>query len=82
MEERIKGEIGYRVPLYGVGINDADYVVQLRETLSGTANKRKRKTIWVCPYYSKWSAMLTRCYSKTSASRRPKYDDSYVCSEG
>ena len=81
MSDIVKVKLGYRTPLYGVGINDADYVVQIRETLSGTGNKRKRKTVWVCPFYYRWAAMLTRCYSKTSARRRPKYVESYVCDE-
>ena len=81
MSDVVKVKLGHRTPLYGVGINDADYVVQIRETLSGTGNKRKRKTVWVCPFYYRWSAMLTRCYSKTSAKRRPKYVEPYVCDE-
>ncbi len=51
----------------GVGVNDADYHTQL-------SNK-------ICPYYHKWSNMLTRCYSKKSLMDRPTYNEMYVCNE-
>ena len=45
--------------VYGVGINDADYVVQPTEN-----GKTK-----MCIYYQTWKNMLRRCYSE----REPTY---------
>ena len=59
--------------VYGVGINDANYVVQIRETLSGTGNNRRRKLVWKCPYYSRWQSMLERCYSERYLNKNPSY---------
>lgn len=49
--------------VYGVGINDADYVV--KPTFNG-------KQI-VCPYYQKWESMFLRCYSAKYQEKRPTY---------
>lgn len=46
--------------IYGVGINDSDYVV---ETCTVVDGKRIRK---ICPYYSRWKNMLKRCYHNKS----------------
>lgn len=59
--------------IYGVGINDADYVVQIFETIGYADGKRKRKLVWVCPYYQAWVNMLARCYSAKYQERRPTY---------
>ena len=48
---------------YGVGINDADYVVQ--PTVNG---KQVR-----CQFYEVWKGMLARCYSAKGQARRPTY---------
>ena len=62
--------------VYGVGINDADYI---------TNPKIKENGKWVhlpqCPYYQKWSDMLKRCYSKKSLEKRPTYKGCSVCDE-
>lgn len=42
--------------VFGVGINDADYVV------SPKINGKQ----YQCPYYRKWFGMLSRCYSNKS----------------
>lgn len=52
--------------VYGVGINDADYVVQ------------DYKTGWMCPFYSTWHNMLLRCYSAVYHKRQPTYIDCLV----
>ena len=52
--------------VYGVGINDADYVVQ------------DHKTGWLCPFYSTWHNMLLRCYSSVYHNRQPTYINCYV----
>lgn len=54
--------------VHGVGINDADYVVQRNVVVDG-----KRKQEWRCPYYSAWAEMLKRCYSETYHKKRPTY---------
>jgi hypothetical protein len=41
--------------IYAVGVNDADYKVSTK--ISGKTIK--------CEYYSRWHAMLTRCYGST-----------------
>lgn len=52
-----------RTLLHGVGINDAPYV---------TAYKQEGKLL-TCPYYAKWSAVITRCFSPTFLKQRPTY---------
>lgn len=59
--------------IFGVGINDADYVVQKFETIGYVNGKRKKKMVWVCPYYRSWVSMLGRCYSAKCQERRPTY---------
>lgn len=49
----------------GIGINDADYSVV------------KEK----CPFYARWQAMLTRCYSKNSLKKRAGYQGCTVVPE-
>ena len=59
--------------VYGVGINDAEYVVVKREEVGNVDGKRKRKTVWRCPFYKTWSSMLRRCYSTKYQERCPTY---------
>ena len=58
--------------VYGVGINDADYVTQKMETIE-VDGKRKRKRVWFCPYHRAWESMLARCYSENLQDRYPTY---------
>lgn len=58
--------------VYGVGINDADYVVVPR-TPDG-----KRK---YCPFYLTWMHMLERGYCEKFKARQPTYKDVTVCEE-
>lgn len=64
----------------GVGINDADYVVKLVETIY-EGNKRKQRTVWTCPFHKKWSGMLERCYSHRRQETQKSYIDCNVCDE-
>lgn len=62
--------------VYGVGINDADYQVQINRRTNG-----KQKLEWVCPYFSRWQVMLWRCYSKKQKDRSPTYKGCSVSDE-
>lgn len=64
--------------VYDVGINDADYVTQIKETIGHTDGKRKQKVVWICPYYRTWASMLNRCYSDK---KYPTYKGCTVCDE-
>ena len=66
-----------RTKLFGKGINDADYVVEIRPQVNG----KRPGTGWKCPYYSKWFSMLNRCYGKAYKKRNPTYKGCYVCKE-
>lgn len=57
--------MGRKGLIYGVGINDADYVVKGK---SGS-----------CPYYVKWSSMIERCYSERELNEYPSYQGCKVC---
>ncbi len=57
--------------IYGVGINDADYIVR------PIINDKQLS----CPYYSRWLDMLVRCYNEREHERHPTYIDCYVCDE-
>jgi hypothetical protein len=65
--------------VYGVGINDADYTVQINE-FSGIDSKGKKiyKLAWMCPFYSTWHNMLLRCYSAVYHKKQPTYIDCEV----
>ena len=56
-----------RRPIFGVGINDSDYVTQ---SISGT-----------CPFYITWRGMIQRCFSAKWLNKYPSYRDTTVCDE-
>lgn len=60
-----------RKPIFGIGINDANYQVQPL-----IDNKRK-----ICPYYKTWKKMLERCYSDKYHIAQPTYKECFVCKE-
>ena len=66
--------------VYGVGINDADYVVKKWETFY-VNGVRKRKLVWECPYYRAWCNMLQRCYSAKYQETHPTYKGCSVSEE-
>lgn len=53
--------------VYGVGINDADYIT--------------RTSFWTCPFFRKWKDMLCRCYSEYEQKRSPTYLGCYVVTD-
>lgn len=61
--------------VHGVGINDADYVVQVKKVI-GVNSKGKKivKYLEYCPYYIKWVDMLRRCYSLSHQKKYPAYN--------
>lgn len=67
--------------VWGVGINDADYVVAVNETLCYIDGKRKIRLIWECPFYRKWKGVLRRCYSDKLKAKQPTYKDASICEE-
>lgn len=67
--------------VYGVGINDADYVIQKMETVGYINGKQKKKLVWICPYYRAWTAMLKRCYSAKYQECKPTYADCTVAED-
>ncbi len=56
----------------GVGINDADYAVQV----IGKDGKKE-----YCPFYKTWKSMLLRVYSPKCHALRPTYIGTTVCKE-
>ena len=66
------GKLGTPRLVFGVGINDADYVVQKIETVE-VSGVRKRKLVWECPYHRAWKDMMVRCYSEKFQERNPTY---------
>lgn len=60
-----------RTPLFGIGINDADYLVQPR------VNGRNER----CHFYVVWADMFQRCYCKKHHLRRPTYIGCSVAQE-
>lgn len=63
--------------VYGVGINDADYVVTNYEV----SDEGVRRQVWVCPFYKRWRSMLQRCYDEKLQQRQPTYVGCEVVSE-
>lgn len=57
--------------VHGIGINDANYLTRWRE--GGKSP--------ICPYYSRWVNMITRCYSEKSLIKSPTYRGCEVCSD-
>lgn len=67
--------------MFGVGVNDADYVVEKKETIGYVDGKRKQKLVWFCPFFRVWKSMLARCYSAKYQERYPTYKGCTVSKE-
>src|SRR5690554_236130 len=74
-------ELGAPKLVYGVGINDADYVVEKRETIGYVNGKQKQKLVWTCPFYQTWKRMLIRCYYAKYKDAHPTYKGCSVSEE-
>lgn len=59
-----------------VGINDADYRVDIKSELPKKNGKRQRKQEFLCHFYTVWKGMLCRCYRK-----HKNYSGVTVCDE-
>lgn len=66
--------------VYGVGINDSTTTTQYCKVVKRNG-KRVSQLVWRCPYYSKWSEMLRRCYSDSLHKRNRRYLNCIVCKE-
>lgn len=66
-----KKSISFRKPVFGVGINDADYMVC----------PRINRKMLTCPHYKVWVNMLNRCYSDKYQDKRPTYKGCSTCEE-
>lgn len=62
--------------VFGWGINDADYPVQIYDTVD---NKTKR--VWICPYYEDWYDIVRRAKSDNLKSKMLTYTDVSICEE-
>lgn len=71
MSTTTKISLSKRSLLCGVGVNDSDYVT----------NIKNNKIIRICPFYDKWQSMLTRCYSLKYHKQYPTYIGCSVCPE-
>lgn len=60
--------------VYGVGINDADYPIQIVKRFGKTGEgKVIQKRVWSCPYQDRWRDMIRRCYSEAELIKHPNY---------
>lgn len=67
--------------IYGFGINDADYVVKINETVGYVDGKRVRKQTFICPFYRCWIDMLARVCGEKQLRKNPTYFDCYICED-
>jgi hypothetical protein len=68
--------------VYGVGFNDSGYVTQISEVIGRHPNGRRIwKLVWQCPFYRKWTAMLSRCYNENYSAKRISYEGCSVVEE-
>lgn len=59
--------------LYGVGIKDCDSLTEKKIELPKVGGKRKRKTVWFCPFYAVWTNMIQRCHSDKYKAKTKTY---------
>lgn len=66
-----KASLSCRRRLYGIGVNDADYITQ--PVIDGR--------IRVCPAYNTWKSVMARSYSQDYKSKKPTYLEVTACPE-
>ena len=57
--------------VYGVGINDADYVVRSGKQLRYVNGKQKQKLVWVCPLTTEFGRVCCVAYSSKFQEESP-----------
>ncbi len=67
--------------VWGVGVNDLSYRVNVQEWVTNDGGKRVQKSVFRCKYYEVWTGMLERCYSKKFLESYPTYIGTSVCGE-
>lgn len=67
--------------IYGIGVNDADYAVEICNVKKDSTGVRKKTSLWKCPFHVVWTDMLKRCYSKKYLEKTPSYIGCYVAPE-
>lgn len=67
--------------VFGIGTNDADYVVQVRETIGYVNSKQRQRLVWICPFYQTWKDMIKRAHSEKFKLKHPTYRECVVCKE-
>lgn len=72
---------GKKSLVHGIGINDSDYLTEISRYIYDQDGVRKRKRIWMCPYFQVWQNMLMRCYSAKCQERWPTYKGCSVSEE-
>ena len=67
--------------IYNIGINDANYPVQINENTGDIfpSGKKKQKVVWRCPFYNRWTGMIERCYSLKWRKKYSTYKGCTVC---
>ena len=71
IELPVNNRSNMRRSVFGVGINDANYLV--KPVVDGNQV--------VCPYYARWKEILHRCYSEKVHLLFPTYEGCTVCEE-
>ena len=66
--------------VYGVGINDLDYVSQ-RYSVVNVDGTFKRKREWACQFYLMWKRMLERCFCEKLKQKKPTYRGVTCCDD-
>lgn len=70
--------------IYGVAVNDLpNHRTQICKYVEGLTKtgKKKKVTVWQCPFYSRWFLMLSRCYKVSELEKHPTYNKVTVCEE-
>ncbi len=76
MEEILSLPYSFRKPLYGVGINDADYITQPTVMVGGKPTRSTK-----CYYYTSWQQMIRRGYDLSWKKKRTSYAEVKVMEE-